>query len=190
MTDLPRASESRSHNPTLSELFFAFSIASISGFGGVLPFARRMVVEDRRWMTADEFNEAFSLCQFLPGPNIVNFAVVFGSRMGGAPGAALALIGVLGPPIVVVMILGTLYAMYGELAAAQRALTGLAAAAAGLIVAVSAKMAAPLFRRCTGPAPFVALAIFGAVGLLRVPLPWVLLVATPISIALAWWWRR
>jgi chromate transporter len=176
--------------PSLSELFFAFATASISGFGGVLPFARRMVVEERRWLTAEEFNEAFSLCQFLPGPNIVNFAVVFGSRMGGAPGAALALLGVIGPPMVIVMILGALYARYGELAAAQRALIGLAAAAAGLIVAVSAKMATPVFRRRAGPAPFVAVAIFASIGLLRVPLPWVLLVATPISILLAWWWRR
>lgn len=191
MTDLPHASAPpRPAPPSLSELFLAFATASISGFGGVLPFARRMIVEDRRWMTAEEFNEAFSLCQFLPGPNIVNFSIVFGSRMGGAAGAALALIGVIGPPVVIVMILGALYAAYGELAAAQRALTGLAAAAAGLIVAVSAKMAAPVFKRRAGPAPLVAIAIFGAVGIFRVPLPWVLLIATPASIALAWWWRR
>ena len=79
--------------PKLSELFRAFVIVSISGFGGALPWARRMIVEQRRWMTAEEFNEAFALSQFLPGPNVVNFSVVFGSRFGGAPGAAVALPG-------------------------------------------------------------------------------------------------
>ena len=55
-----------SRPPGLAELLLAFSAASISGFGGVLPFARRMVVEERRWMTAEEFNDAFALSQFLP----------------------------------------------------------------------------------------------------------------------------
>ena len=66
--------------PSLSELFRAFVIVSISGFGGALPWARRMIVEQKGWMTAEEFNEAFALSQFLPGPNVVNFSVVFGSR--------------------------------------------------------------------------------------------------------------
>jgi chromate transporter len=177
-------------SPGLAKLFVAFSTASISGFGGVLPFARRMVVEERRWMTAAEFNDAFALCQFLPGPNIVNFAVVFGGRFGGARGAALALAGVLGPPLLIVMVLGALYVRFGEIAALQRALAGLAAAAAGLIVAVSAKMAVPLLRSWRDPAPFVMLAIFAAIGLARLPLPLVLVAAVPASIALAWWWRR
>ena len=71
--------------PSLSELFRGFALVSISGFGGALPWARRMIVEQRQWMTAEEFNETFSLSQFLPGPNLVNFCVVFGSRFGGAP---------------------------------------------------------------------------------------------------------
>jgi chromate transporter len=190
MNESVPADAAGSRPPGLAELLLAFSGASISGFGGVLPFARRMVVEERRWMTAEEFNDAFALCQFLPGPNIVNFAVVFGARFGGARGAALALAGVLGPPMGVVMILGALYARFGEVAALQRTLAGLAAAAAGLIVAVSAKMAAPVFRSWRDPAPFVTLAIFAAIGLARLPLPLVLAAAVPASIAVAWWWRR
>jgi chromate transporter len=175
--------------PSLTELILALAYVSLTGFGGVLPFARRLIVEQRRWMTADEFNEMFSLCQFLPGPNIVNFSVVYGARLGGTLGAILGLIAILAPAMVVVTILGALYMRFGDIAALQRILSGLAAAAAGLIVAVSAKMAVPLFRRGFGPAPIVAVAIFVAVGVLRVPLLWALLVATPISIALAWRWR-
>jgi chromate transporter len=92
--------------------------------------------------------------------------------------------------MIVVMVLGALYARFGEVAALQRSLAGLAAAAAGLIVAVSAKMAAPVLRDWRDPAPFVALAIFGAIALARLPLPWVLAAAVPASIGLAWWRRR
>ena len=172
--------------PGILELFVAFGSMSLSGFGGVLPWARRVMVEQRRWMTAEEFNEAFSLSQFLPGPNIVNFSVVFGSRIRGAAGAAAALIGLMGPPVIIVTLLGVLYAQYGNLEWLQRILAGIAAAAAGLIIAVVAKMARPLFTARLDFAPFVALAAFVAIGLLRWPLPLVLLVLAPLSIALAW----
>src|SRR5476651_1020238 len=89
--------------PSLSELFRAFAVVSVSGFGGTLPWARRKIVEQKCWMTSEEFNEAFALSQFLPGPNVVNFSVVFGSRFGGAAGAAVALAGLMGPPLVIVM---------------------------------------------------------------------------------------
>lgn len=175
------------HKPSLAELFLSFVKISLSGFGGVLPWARRMIVEERRWMTAEEFNEAFSLSQFLPGPNIVNFSVVFGSRFAGLPGVIVTLIGLIGPPVVIVTILGMLYEYFGDVEALRRALAGIAAAAAGLIIAVFGKMAQPLLRRPIGPAPFVALAGFLAIGVLRWPLPWVLAILAPLSIALAWW---
>jgi chromate transporter len=175
--------------PTATEIFLGFASVSVMAFGGVLPWARRMVVERRRWMTAEEFNEAFALCQFLPGPNIVNFSVVFGSRFGGAIGAAAGLAGILGPPVLIALVLAVLYGRFGDVAALQRIFAGLAAAAAGLIIAVSIKMTEPVLRR-GGPAPLIALAVFAAVGLLRWPLIWVLVAATPISLALTWWWRR
>lgn len=67
-----------------------------------------MIVERRRWMTAEEFNDAYSLCNFLPGPNIVNFSVVFGSRIAGPRGAAAALVCPLGPPVALVLVFGVL----------------------------------------------------------------------------------
>ncbi len=172
--------------PSLPELFFSFVGVSLSGFGGALPWARRMIVDRRRWMTADEFNEAFSLAQFLPGANVVNFSVVFGQRFGGAPGAAVALAGLLGPPVVIVTVIGALYAYFGDIDALGRILSGISSAAAGLIIAMVAKMGAPLFRRGLGFAPFVAMVGFVAVGLLRWPLPLVLIGLAPISVALAW----
>jgi chromate transporter len=170
--------------PTLFELFRAFALVSISGFGAALPWARRMVVEQRRWMTPDEFNEAFSLSQFLPGPNTVNFSVVFGSRFGGLGGAIVALVGLLGPPVFIVTVLAALYARYGDLAALTRVLGGIASAAAGLLIANVVKMAEPLLRKRDFGPP-IAIAGFVAVALMRWPLPYVFLVLAPVSVALA-----
>jgi chromate transporter len=171
-------------------LFIAFSLISISGFGGVLYWSRRMMVDERKWMTAEEFNEAYALCNFLPGPNIVNFSVVFGRQVGGTVGALVALLGLLGPPFLLVILLGLLYAHYGEIAALQRILAGIAAAAAGLTISTGIKMAGPLFSQRPGFAHAVAIAAFLSVGILRWPIYWALGVLIPCGIAMAWWMRR
>src|SRR5579875_1922262 len=101
--------------PHLGELFVAFVKVALSGFGGALPWARRMIVEQKCWMTAQEFNEAFALSQFLPGPNVVNFSVVFGARFGGVAGAATAFFGLMLPPLAIVIVLAMLYARFGDL---------------------------------------------------------------------------
>lgn len=175
---------------SLLELFLGFAKISVSGFGVILPWARRLIVDERKWMTAEEFNETFALAQFLPGPNVVNLSVVFGSRIGGAAGAAVALLGLLGPPALIATGLSALYALYGDVEILRRILTGIAAAAIGLMIAVIAKMAEPMLRKALAPAPFVMVATFLAIGVARWPLVWTLLAMAPASIALAWWWQQ
>ena len=116
-----------------------------------------MFVERKRWMTAEEFNDVYALCQFLPGPNIVNLTAVFGSRMRGPTGAIAAWAGFLVLPFCVMLAAGMLYERYGDVEIVRRVLSGVAPAAAGLLIATAAKMAAPMFRSF-GPAPFVLLA--------------------------------
>jgi len=176
--------------PSLLELFVAFATISLSGFGGVLAWSRRMLVEERKWMTPEEFNDAYALCQFLPGPNVVNLSVVFGRSIRGVPGAVVALVGLLGPGAAIVTFFGFLYAMFGDIDALQRMFTGVAAAAAGLLISTTGKMAQPLVSGRLDVAPAVAAAAFVAVGILRWPLYEVLAVLIPLSIALAWWSRR
>jgi chromate transporter len=176
--------------PKPLELFIAFCLISVSGFGGVLYWSRRMMVDERKWMTAEEFNEAYALCNFLPGPNIVNFSVVFGRQVGGTVGALVALLGLLGPPFLLVSMLGLLYAHYGDVAALQRVLAGVAAAAAGLTISTGLKMADPLLWQRPGFAHGMAIAAFLTIGILRWPIYWVLGVLIPCGIALAWWMRR
>jgi chromate transporter len=152
--------------------------------------ARRGVVDRHRWMTADEFNETFALCHFLPGPNIVNLSVVFGSRFRGIPGGLAAFAGLVGPPVVIVTVLAALYARYGEIDALRRILAGVSCAAVGLLLSAVFRMMMPLIKRRDLIALVILAAVFIAVGLLRLPLPAVLLVASPVSIAIAFAVRR
>jgi chromate transporter len=172
--------------PTVLELFIAFAIISLSGFGGVMYWSRRMLVEQRKWMTPAEFNNAYALCQILPGPTVVNLSVVFGRGIRGLPGAAAALIGLIGPGLVIVIFFAFLYSIFGTIEALQRMLTGVAAAAAGLVISVTGKMAEPLFEQKNWPAYAVAAAVFVTIGLLRWPIWWVLVALIPVSIAIAW----
>ena len=149
-------------------LFLAFAKMSLAGFGGVLAFARRGIVEEHRWMTADEFNETFALCHFLPGPNIVNLSVVFGARVGGAPGAIAAFAGLVGPPMVLVMVLAMLYAHFGQLDILRRILAGISCGAVGLLLAVVAEMLMPLVRRRDLVGMIVMVAVFIASGVCAV----------------------
>ncbi|WP_426436136.1 chromate transporter [Bradyrhizobium genosp. P] len=176
--------------PGLSELFFAFAKMSLAGFGGVLVWARRGIVEQHRWMTAEEFNETFALCHFLPGPNIVNLSVVFGSRFRGIAGGLAAFAGLVGPPMVIATILAALYVRYGEIDALRRTLAGVSCAAVGLLIAVVFKMMAPLLKRGDVTGLVALVLVFVAIGLMRWPLQIVLLVAIPLSLAITVLTRR
>jgi chromate transporter len=176
--------------PGLTALFVAFAKMSLAGFGGVLVWARRGIVDQHRWMTADEFNETYALCHFLPGPNVVNLSVVFGSRFRGIPGAIAAFTGLLGPPVLIVTILAALYARYGEIDALRRILAGVSCAAVGLLISAVFRMATPLVKRRDLVGLAALAAVFIAIGLVRLPLQAVLLVAIPLSIAITFAMRR
>jgi chromate transporter len=174
--------------PGTAELFLRFTQVGVSGFGGVMPWARRMLVEERRWLSAEEFGEALSLCQLLPGPNIVNMAVCVGTRFRGARGALAALLGLMCAPFAIVLVLGALFTHFGELPAIAAAFRGISAAAAGLVVAMGLKMASS--RRLRSPMAIFALAAFVGIALVRLPLGVFLIVAAPVSVAAAAWRAR
>jgi len=169
---------------TLGELYRGFFSAGARGFGGAMPWARRMLVEERRWLTPQEFTDAFGLCNFLPGPNIVNMSVVVGSRFGGARGAIVAFVGLLTLPFLVVLTLAALYTRYGNLPGIDAVLRGVGAAAGGLVFATGLKMAEGLPR--TALAVGFLLLAFVAIGLLRWPLVPVLFTLAPLSVLAAW----
>jgi chromate transporter len=176
MTDAPLV--------TRRELFLGFLEIGLSGFGGVLPWARRVLVERRRWLSDSEFVEVLSLGQTLPGPNVINMSIVIGARFHGAVGSALALAGLLFAPLLIALVLAALYSQYGQLDEIRRVFGGVAAAAAGLVLATGIKMTVSLSRTWTA-ATIVALTFLGA-GVLRYSLFPVLAVVLPLSLLLAW----
>jgi chromate transporter len=174
--------------PGPSELFLRFAQVAVTGFGGVTPWARRMLVEERRWLDPDEFTDVLSLCQLLPGPNIVNIAVCVGARFDGVRGALAAFAGLMGAPVVIVLVLGALYTQYGHLPAVSSAFRGISAAAAGLVVAMGLKMMAS--RRLRSAMAVFAVVTFIGVALVRLPLVVILAGVAPASIAAAIWRRK
>jgi chromate transporter len=162
-----------------------FSSVGLSGFGGVLPFARRMLVEERQWMTAEEFNAQLGLCQFLPGPNVINLAVVVGKRYGGLAGAILAPLGLLAGPLVIVLLLALLYDRYGGLSQAQGMLRGIAAVGCGLLFTMAWRMGMALKDPLVF-LPFTALTVT-AIAFMRWPMPLVMVAGLILSGGLAYW---
>ena len=166
------------------QLFLAFSQLALSGFGGVLPWAHRALVERRRWLTQREFVETLALAQLLPGPNVGNVSVMVGFRFAGYAGAVAAFAGLVTGPFLLMIAAGMLYQNYGTLPLVQQALSGMSSVAAGLVLATGVKMTASLKRRWR-PWLFMALALAG-VGALRWPLLAVVGGLAPFAIAAAW----
>ncbi len=169
----------RAAAPGPAALFVAFFGVGIVGFGGVLPWLRRMVVEQRGWMTPAAFTDMLAFCQILPGPNVVNFSVCFGGRAAGVRGAVAALAGLLVGPVVIVVALGAVYQRLAPYPVVAGAMGGLSAAACGLVLATAVKIGQPLRGRPLGLA--VAAVTFAAVAILRLPLWPTILVLAPLS---------
>jgi len=174
--------------PSVAALFAGFLTLGLTGFGGVLPLARRLIVEDRRWLTAAEFTELLGLCQFLPGGNVINLSVAVGLRFRGLVGALAALLGLIAAPTAIVIVLGVIYQRFSGDVHVRHAFAGLAAAAAGLLITTAVKIALPI--RGNPAAIAIAALCFAAIALLRLPLPPTLLALAALSIAITWRWPR
>ena len=173
---------------TRRELFIAFTSLALQGFGGVLPVAQRVLVERRRWLTKEQFVEMLSVSQVLPGPNIVNLALMYGDRCFGLSGAFAALAGMLLVPMLIVLALTALYGHFAQDPVVTGALRGMGAVASGLVIATGLKLLTTLRRNAMGLPICLA---FGTVTVLatawlRVPLVWVILGLGAIAIGVAW----
>ena len=171
-----------------SELFFAFTRLALQGFGGVLPVVQRELVERRRWLTKEQFVEMLSVSQVLPGPNVVNLALMLGDRFFGWRGALASLGGMLLVPLVIVLALTAAYAEFSRIAVVAGALRGMGAVAAGLVIATAFKLMGTLRSNRLGPplAAAFSVATFVMIALLHWPLVWVLAGLGSLAIALAW----
>ena len=172
-----------------AELFVAFTGLALQGFGGVLPVAQRVLVEERRWLTRAEFLELLSVAQVLPGPNVCNLSVLAGYRFLGVRGALSALGGLLAVPAVVVLALAAAQRHLGSHPAVAGAVRGVSAVSAGLIAGTALKLATGLRGTVLGTAPSLLLGVaaFTLVAILHVPLVYALLAVGLPAWALAAW---
>jgi chromate transporter len=184
MTDAPRSPAGP------ADLFRVFHRLALQGFGGVLPIAQRELVEREQWLTREQFIELLAVAQVLPGPNVVNLALMFGDRHFGWRGALSALAGMLSAPLAIVLALAVLYTHYQQHPVVAGALRGMGAVAAGLVFSTGLKLLPALKRNVLGvrPATAFTLATFGLIALARVPL--VIVLAGLGAVSCAWVWRR
>jgi chromate transporter len=166
------------------EIFMTFGRIGLSGFGGVLFWLRRVLIQEKHWVTDEEVLEGLAIGQILPGPNVYNLTFMLGYRWFGLRGAFAAISGLLAGPIVILVTLGLLYKAYAGVVILQHALRGMAAVAAGLLLASAIGMAAGLPRRLV-PWLFMLLG-FAGVGLMRWPLLYVMAALAPFAIYFAW----
>ncbi|MBC5764241.1 chromate transporter [Ramlibacter albus] len=170
------------------ELFIAFTVLALQGFGGVLAVVQRELVEKKRWMTREEFVEEWAVAQIMPGPNVINLAIMLGHRYFGWRGALAGLGGILTVPLMVVLALAVLYSQVASNPHAAGALRGMGAVAAGLITATGLKLVPALKKHPLGvpAAAVLAVATFVSIALLRLPLLGVLLGLGGIGCVLTW----
>jgi chromate transporter len=185
--------------PSASRLFLLFSYIGISSFGGGVPaWMHHTFVHGRGWIDEREFSTMLALARIVPGVNVVNLAVLIGNRLRGLAGALAAICGLLIGPSLIAISMAILYERISGSAWVPALLSGTAAAAAGLLVAMGLSSigrapGSPRKLRPFEPSAISALITFAAtfvlVGVLRFPtIPTVLCLA-PISIALAFMQR-
>lgn len=170
-------------------MFVVFTTLALQGFGGVLAVAQRVLCEQKRWLTRDQFVEILAIGQVLPGPNVCNIALMIGDRFFGLRGAFAALGGMIAIPLVIVLLVTAVYSHFATVPAVAGALKGMGAVSAGLIAGTGLKLSGTLRANVLGwPAcALLAVAVFVVVALLRWPLIWVLLGVGTLACTAAWW---
>jgi chromate transporter len=170
------------------DLFVAFTLLALQGFGGVLAVAQRGLCEQRGWLTRHEFVEILALGQVLPGPNICNVALIVGDRFFGTRGAFAALAGMMAAPLAIVLSLTVLYEQWSDVPQVAGALRGMAIVAGGLTVGTALRLAGSMAPGPIGGVASLALAAatFVLVALLRMPLVWTLVGLGSLATAYAW----
>lgn len=168
---------------TLTELCLGFLSIGARSFGGVMPLAYRVLVEERRWISTADFTETIGLCQFLPGPNVGNVSVVLGKRWFGWRGSVVAFLGLIAVPFGWVLAFTVFYSDYASIPAVQSIATGVGAAGAGLFIGTAVKLGGPMAGKLSLWG--VAVGCFFAVGVGRASLLIVIPVAATVAFFLA-----
>jgi chromate transporter len=180
--------ESTPQSVTLGTLFLAFSKIGLCGFGGVAAWAHRVLVDERHWYDDKQYADLLSLGSVLPGPNVVNISIMVGDQLRGPRGSLAAISGLLAGPLLILIGLATVYERYGQIPVVEAAITGITAAAAGLVIGTVLKMARRL--RQTPATLLVTALVFITAAILHWHLLVIMALMIPLSLALTIWERR
>lgn len=170
------------------EIFSGFARVGLSGFGGVLPWVRRTVVDEKQWLTPAEFNGMLGLCQIVPGPSILSLAVCVGYRLAGLRGSVAAFCGLVLGPLMLVLLIASVYAQYIHLPTVAGVMRGISAVGIGLLLATGIRMLRDGWREPV--MLWIILPLFILLVVLHWPLHHAIALALPTSAALAWWRGR
>src|SRR5215218_7374298 len=130
---------------SLPELLTYFLRLGTFGFGGPIALTGYMqhdLVEERGWITKEDYLEGLALSQLAPGPLAAQLAIYLGWLRAGVPGATLVALAFTLPSFVMVLVLSAVYVRYGGLAWMQGAFYGIGAA----VIAIIARSAWKLIR--------------------------------------------
>jgi chromate transporter len=176
-----------------AELFWVNTRLALRGFGGVLPWAHRVYVEEQQWLDDTEFTELIALSQVAPGPNVVNLSIAIGDRYFGLRGAIVSFLGMISFPMIIVLALAWLYAKQGQAPWLRAVLDGMTPVAAGFILGMAAKLGIAMYKAHEPKRALIWLMIgastFVATFVLQFSVAIVVLVMAPICFTLAWFLR-
>lgn len=166
-------------------IFRAFLLIGATSFGGgVVAYLRSSLVEKHRWIDDRTFVECLAIGQTLPGLNATNMSVLVGDRLRGWAGAAAAVLGMCLPGALVMFAAGVAFGIHGNRSFVVAMLHGVAAAATGLVFALTVQIGRKALAGA-GDLVFV-LATAAAVSLFHLKVPYVLLAVGAVAI----WWHR
>jgi chromate transporter len=127
----------------LLQLFTAFFKVGLFAIGGAysfLPLTEREVVESHKWLSKEEFAEVVGMVELFPGAISIKFATYTGYKVAGVPGAIVANVANLLPPVLFMVAASWLYLKWGKAPAARGALLMVRYAVIAMIIAVALKL--------------------------------------------------
>jgi chromate transporter len=179
-TDAPtRVSASK---PSLKEIFLAFFKVGVSAFGGALPWARRVLVDERGWLSDAEFTEIITVCSALPGPNVVNTAVFFGARHHGIIGGLTGFVGLVGAPLCILLLLNHTFQLYAHIPQVKSAMHGMGIVATSYLITMALKMGKPFQTKVWAVALCIVAALLSA--FFHWPMALILLLCGAVGVAM------
>ena len=112
---------------TLFLTFFKIGAFTFGGGYAMIPLIQKEVVDNHKWVTADDILEVIAIAESTPGPIAVNAATFVGYKFGGFLGAFMATLGVVTPSFFIIVLLSSVISRFQDNKVVQYAFFGIRA---------------------------------------------------------------